>query len=371
MKILHVIDSGGLYGAETMMLHLMTEHQRMGLHPLLASIGVPGDTEKPLEVKARQSGLDVVSFRMRPGLNWSGAMNILRYARQEQVDLLHSHGYKGNILFGLLPSMVRGLPQVSTLHGWTAVGGLSRLRLYEWLESFSLRRLDRVVLVNNDMLQFSRLKWVPRRKLAVIENGIPLEFNTDAGAIQAEIQTFIRNRFTFGAIGRLSAEKGFCVLLEAFAQIVADGSDVQLVILGEGGQRAILEEEVKRLQLEHRVLLPGFVAEAKNYLPLFDAFVMPSLTEGLPMVLLEAMAAGVPIVATRVGGIPRVLGGEQGGLLVEAGNTDALRHAMIAVGKDEQAAKIRVEWASRCVKEKYSSQTMAKKYYSIYKTLLF
>ena len=129
MKVLHVIDSGGLYGAEVMLLNLMSEQVAMGLEPILASIGDPGITEKPLETEAIRRGLPVKVFRMRPGPNVWGALKILRFARSELVGLLHSHGYKGNILFGLMPRMLRRIPMVATVHGWTWTGGISRMGL--------------------------------------------------------------------------------------------------------------------------------------------------------------------------------------------------------------------------------------------------
>lgn len=368
MKILHIIDSGGLYGAETVLLHLMAEQVRMGLQPILASIGAPGISEKPLEVETRQRGFAVIPFRMRSGPNWAGALSILRYARQEQINVLHSHGYKGNILFGLLPKGIRGLPLVSTLHGWTSVSGLSRLRLYEWLETISLRFVDRVVLVNEAMRTHPRLVGLSSKKLTVVENGI--QEKRESGVLQPAIREFCRRRYTIGAIGRLSPEKGFDILLDTLADLLAADNDIQLVILGEGQQRSRLEEKVRKLQLEDRVLLPGFIAEAQNYLPLFNAFVISSLTEGLPMVLLEAMAAGTPIAATSVGGIPQALGEGQGGCLVKAGEVESLKQAMMSIMRDVQTAEKRAAWAARCVREKYSCHAMAEKYRNIYQALI-
>ena len=139
MKILHIIDSGGLYGAEVMLLNLMGEQVALGLTPILVSIGDPGVAEKPLEAEAKRRGLRVEMFRMRPGPNILGAFEIMRFARGERAELLHSHGYKGNILFGFLPRFVRRMPMVTTLHGWTWSGGMTRMLLYEWLDSQSPR----------------------------------------------------------------------------------------------------------------------------------------------------------------------------------------------------------------------------------------
>lgn len=366
MKILHVIDSAGLYGAETMLLHLMTEQVQMGLQPVLASIGLPADQEKPIEAEARRCGLQVIPFRIRSGPNWVGAFAILHAAHAAQVDVLHSHGYKGNILFGLLPRWLRRLPLVSTLHGWTSVGGFSRLLLYEWIECVSLRCVDRVIMVNENMRNHPRLARLAAAKLDVIENGISIDVSESVSSSRPQLENYTRSRFTYGAIGRLSPEKGFDILLEAFAGLVSAGNDVQLVILGEGEQRTFLETLVKDLGLEKRVLLPGFVPAARNYLSLFDVFVMSSLTEGLPMVLLEAMAAEIPIVATRVGGIPQVLGEGCGGDLVEAGNKNALQNAMASILKDPRLAQERSVWSVRRVRQRYSSRAMAFKYTQVY-----
>ena len=366
MKILHIIDSGGLYGAETMLLHLMTEQLHIGLQPILASIGLLSGVEKPIEAEAKLRGLKVCLFHMRPGPNLIGALSILHFARRENVDVLHSHGYKGNILLGFLSQFLRRIPMISTLHGWTSVGGYNRMRFYEWLDSVSLRFVDRVVLVNETMRTHPRLAGLASDNLDVIENGIPLESIRVGGGLRPDIQSFLAEQFTFGAIGRLSSEKGFDILLEAFAGVVAAGNEVQLVILGEGEQRHFLEEKIRSLGLKNRVLLPGFVAEAKNYLPLFDAFVMSSLTEGLPMVLLEAMAAGTPILATRVGGIPKVLEDGLGGKLVDAGDRGSLEMAMISILRGTKLTRERSAWATRRVRESFSSRVMAEKYWQLY-----
>ena len=178
MKILHVIDSGGLYGAEVMLLNLMREQVGLGLEPILASIGDSGVDEKPIEKEAKQKGLSVAVFRFKPGPNVVGASKVLKFAWDEKVDLLHSHGYKGNILFGFLPRAIRRIPMVSTLHGWTWSGGINRMRIYEWLDALSLSFVDRVITVSSAMQNHPRLKNRRGLALEVVPNGIPLDFET-------------------------------------------------------------------------------------------------------------------------------------------------------------------------------------------------
>ena len=246
MRILHTIDSGGLYGAEVMLLALVEEQIKLGLQPVIASIGEKLVEPKPIEVAARQKGIAVEVFQMFPGPNVAGAMKILRYAWRNHFDIIHSHGYKSNVLLGFLPRSIRKLPMVTTHHGYTSTSGFSRGRLYEWLDSISLRLVDEVVLVNHGMLRHPKISRFKGVEFHVVDNGIPIEEgvhgNTNASNrlgqtpdnVEAEIIDFCKNSFTIGSIGRLSREKGLKVLIDALLVVVNNGIDVRLVIIGDG-----------------------------------------------------------------------------------------------------------------------------------------
>ena len=372
MKVLHIIDSGGLYGAEVMLLNLVTEQIKLGMEPVIASIGDPFCGEKSLETEAHRRGLRVETFRMRSGPNIAGAFKVLRFARQERFDLIHSHGYKGNILFGLMPRFLRRLPMVTTLHGWTWTGGWDRMRLYECLDRLSLHFIDRVVVVNRAMLGKVRLK-----RLHVVNNGIPIDGGDISGRladekcqVDQEIEAFCRGGFTIGAIGRLSPEKGYDILLGAVKELTETNPEIRLVILGEGNVRGILEAQIKNLGLEQRVLMPGYVIDAKHYLTLFHVFALSSLTEGLPIVILDAMRSGTPIVATRVGGIPEVLENGSAGILVDSSSSKKLAEGILLLISDPISAKRMTALAMELVRTKYSATLMAQKYNEIYVDLM-
>ena len=371
MKILHVIDSGGLYGAEIMLLNLIAEQIPRGQNPTIASIGEKGIKEKPIEKEALKRGVDVVKFRMQPGPNFSGVMEILRYAHRENFDILHSHGYKGNILFGFVPKFIRKLPLVSTLHGWTSTQGFSKIRIYEWLDLQSLRFIDAVVVVNQIMLAITRLKKRRGINLLVVNNGIR---ETDATAadckLDPKIIDFCNSGFVFGSIGRLSTEKGYKYLIEALTILVKNGLDVKLIIIGDGYERDNLEKQIRDNKLQNNIFLSGYREYAKCYLPFLNTFVMSSLTEGLPITILEAMQAKTPIVATYVGGIPDVLDNGQAGLLVKPKNPVELAKAMEMIYHDEKLAAQLTTIAYDRVSSKYSSKNMALGYGHIYQNLL-
>ena len=393
-KVLHIIDSGGLYGAEVMLLSLLSEQVKLGLDPTIASIGEKRIKEKPIEAEILKRDFKVKKFRMRPGLNYLGTMEILRFAHKEGFHILHSHGYKGNILFGLLPRKLRKIPMVTTLHGWTSTNGFSKMRLYEWLDRKSLKYIDSVVLVSNAMKYQPKLKDLKDINFHVIPNGIPIPENRINESIKqrfnqsqtqetqatqqtqatrnldSDILDFCLKGFTIGSIGRLSAEKGYKYLIEALRLLINEGLDARLTIIGEGYEREYLERSAAQSDLSNRVLMPGYREDAKQYLPFLDVYAIPSLTEGLPLTLLEAMQAKVPIVASKVGGIPEVLDNGRSGLLVKPCKPDAFAEAISLLSSDKNLAKQMTNIAYQQVTTHYASKNMALGYLDIYKGLI-
>ena len=365
MRVLHIIDSGGMYGAEVMLLNLIEEQVRQGISSTLASIGDHSCGEKPLEKEARRRGFSVQLFRMRPGPNIMGAWEILKYAMSSGCDLLHSHGYKGNILLGIIPKKLRRLPLITTIHGWTSTGtSFTRMRLYEWFDAWLLPQMDAVVLVSQSMLENSRLAGKKNAKLYIVNNGISMKKPVPYCCEELPIRR--NSGVNIVAVGRLSPEKGFDVLLKAMALVNEDGKDVSVVVFGEGRERQKLEDLICQLGLQDRVKMPGFVENAAATFAYFDLLVMPSLTEGLPITILEAMRARLPVIASRVGGIPSLLADGVSGLLVEPNNEKELAVRISELSNSQSQRREFAQAAWTIFKEKYSSTQMAIAYQRVY-----
>jgi glycosyltransferase involved in cell wall biosynthesis len=142
---------------------------------------------------------------------------------------------------------------------------------------------------------------------------------------------------------------------------------VGAVVLGDGPEAAMLRDKVSASGLADRVLLGGYIKDARKYLPLFDALVIPSLTEGLPMILLEAMSANIPVIATRVGDIPATL--NDLGLLIEPGDTPALASAIVGLTNALGTYRGKATAAARRVQDYYSAATMAARYEAVYRAV--
>lgn len=367
MRILHFIDSEGLYGAEAVLLDLVYHQQRKGHSPAIVSIGTTPE-EKPLEREARRRGLRVHSIRMQKGPDPRGALALAALADREQAEILHSHGYKTNILLGFLPRRIRRRPLLCTLHGYTHVGTFDRMRVYRWLDLKAVRRSNAAVLVHRGMLSNDGLRSLDPQSVRVIENGLADRQDGVSGTIDPIVDEFCRAARVIGAVGRLSPEKGFDRLIRAFSKIARTRPTERLLILGEGAERPRLEELIRSEGLERRVLMPGFV-NARVHLPLMKLFVLPSLTEGLPICLLEAMQAGVPIVATRVGGVSAVLENGRCGALVEPDDLGGLITAITNVLTNEVLARTMIRHAQIAVRS-YSSERMTERYLEAYSSIM-
>jgi glycosyltransferase involved in cell wall biosynthesis len=318
-------------------LYLACEQQRRGHDPCIVSIGDPRAGESEFEALARARGLRVVPVRIAPRPTPGVVRALLGTLRSLGPDVLHSHGYKANILLALTPRRQRG-PMLATLHGWTSGERLSSLWLYERLDRWALRRLDAVVVVARSMLGLPALRAIAPSRRHVIVNGIPprAERLAELGArhvpaLPQALIDFMHRRPTLVAIGRLSAEKGFALLLQAFARSCGEAGQWQLLIAGEGPERTALGAQIASFGLQDSVQLPGYVEGADRLLEHAAGFVISSFTEGMPIVLLEALQWPVRIIATQVGAIPEMLAERDGARLVPPRDGPALTAALQAL----------------------------------------
>jgi glycosyltransferase involved in cell wall biosynthesis len=365
MRIVHVIDSGGLYGAERVLLELAAQTNELGHEALVLSMGRPDDPDKPIETEGRRRGLDVRAVRVPSGPSPRAVRALLRAMAEERAAIVHTHGYRGDILLGWLPRWIQPRPLVATVHGYTDVAGSGRMRAYSWLDRRTLPRFDRVVLVHAGMRAVAGLddpRWI------VIENGVGPA--PGAPPRDERLAAFSQGHFVIGGVGRLSVEKGWLDLVAALAELLRSGLDVRLVLVGDGPQRAEIEAALVTAGIRDAVLLTGFVDDARALLPGFDLFVLPSHTEGLPLTVLEAMHAGVPVVATRVGGVPSVLAEGRGGLVVPPADPRALAAACRAVLERPEEAAARAAFAAEEARMKYTSTAMAARYVAMYEGLM-
>jgi glycosyltransferase involved in cell wall biosynthesis len=341
-----------------------------GYRTICAYMHPPDDPGfEQLRAKARLSEARLLSVPDRGPWDWRVAAQMLEICRQENVTLWHSHDYKSNAL-GLWLRRKWPLRLVTTVHGW--VQQTRRTPLYYWIDRLCLRRYERVICVSEDLYERCLQIGVPRERCVLVENGIDTaEFSRRASTDEAKSRLGVRaGRIVVGAVGRLSAEKGFDLLIHAVKQLADAGVDLELRIIGEGDARSRLESLISSLALGERVHLPGYRSDVRGLYEAMDLFVLSSIREGLPNVLLEALALEVPIVATRVAGVPRLLQHDVNGWLVEPGDVGALTQGITAL-LTNPARRTRFRQAGRrCVESRYSFATRMQRIRQLYDDLL-
>lgn len=243
-------------------------------------------------------------------------------SRLTTADMLLCHGYKANLV-GRIAARRAGIPAVAVSRGWT--GESRKVRLYEAIDRWHLRFMDHVIAVSEGQAAKVRAAGVPDSRISIIRNAARLQaFQTPDPDARQWLESQLPGRPLVLAAGRLSPEKGFHVLVEAAARVPQAG----FILFGEGRERPRLERMIGERGLAGRFLLPGHTDRLDRYLPWASLVVLPSFTEGLPNVALEASAAGVAVVATAVGGTPEVVANGETGLLVPPGEPEALADAL-------------------------------------------
>ncbi len=316
-----------------------TRWREMALY--LHAPGDPGIEE--LAAQARKLDCPFFAIPERLPIDVRVLQQIVDLCARENVRIWHGHDYKSN-LYGLLLRPLCNFRLVTTVHGW--VQKTDKTPLYWAVDRWSLRRYERVVAVSQDLYDECAKLGVEPSRLSRIENGIDVDAWKRRGpAAASPLRAGVPpTRLVVGAVGRLSDEKGFDLLIEAVNGAVARGADVELWIAGEGPEKAKLDTLAAASRSRVRML--GFRSDVRDLMEAFDIFALSSLREGLPNVVLEAMACEVPLLATRCGGVEAVVRDDAEALLVSVSSSKALEDGLVRLAGDS-ALRTRISRAAR------------------------
>lgn len=304
MRIVHLTASTFFGGPERQILGLASALPADYSTSILSFS--EGGRCRPFLSVARETGFDAAELSFDSPHLRSSIRELTAFLRGNFADVLVTHGYKSNLL-GRRAARAANVPIISVSRGWT--GENAKVWCYEAVDRFHLRFMDRVVCVSSRQAERVRRAGVATEKIRVIRNAARLAaFESPEPSGEARLRSLAGGAGPIIlAAGRLSPEKGLRYLVEAASRIVQRLPEARFVIVGEGAERPALEARIQSLGLSEVVRLPGFRHDVDSLLPYADLVVLPSLTEGLPNVALEAAAAGVPVVATAVGGTPEVV----------------------------------------------------------------
>jgi glycosyltransferase involved in cell wall biosynthesis len=366
MNIVHLTASTFYGGPERQMLGLAAALQDD--HSAFLTFAESGRSRSFL-ARVRKEGFAAITLENDTPRLRAATRELTTNLEQLRADVLLCHGYKANIL-GRVAARRRGIPAVAVSRGWT--GESLRVRAYEAIDRLHLRRMDRVVAVSEAQAAKVRRCGVGGERLRVIRNAIDVErFTTPDTAYEAKVRRLFRTQPSriVGAAGRLSPEKGFEVLAEAAALVHRRDASVGFVVFGDGPCRDRISRRIAATGLSGSFVLAGFRADLDQFLPFFDLFVLPSYTEGLPNVVLESFAAGVPVVATAVGGTPEVIEEGASGHLVPAGDPGALADRILNALSYEERLRDMGLHGRQCVVEHFTFRAQARLYRQLFEDL--
>lgn len=287
---------------------------------------------------------------------------LTRELKRGQYDIVQSHGYKAHLYARFISSMI-SIKWIAVLNGWTAENW--RVRVYHALDRLNIRQASTIVAVSEELRTYaSRVaRRVPNR---VISNAVDIQENRSLRTVRES------GMFRIGVVGRLSPEKGHRFLLEALGGIPESSHIIQVDIIGEGVERERLEELAQQLGLYRSIRFRGYQKELRSHYETSDLIVLPSLREGSPNVLLEAMSLGMPVLASDIPSIRAIISEGRTGFLFGTADSDDLRAKLLYIMSLSECKRSDIGEAARSyVRKEFNPQVRQQRFAQLYQELAF
>lgn len=370
-KILYLITKSNWGGAGKYVYDLALEAANRGFEVTVAAGKPSGEGE--LLTRLQQAGIRTIPLpSVKRDIQFLGEFNnlwqLIKLLKRERPDIIHLNSSKIGGLGSLAGRLARVPKIIFTGHGWAF--NEERFFLSQWLIGLShwvtiLLTHQTIAVSKQTAKQLLKFPWV-KNKITTIYNGLDTPQFLDKKEARVKLSPEDQDTIWLGTIAELHKNKGLDILLLAFKQVLARVGGLSLIIMGEGEERENLARLITKLNLTNNVRLLGRVERAATYLPALDLFILPSRTEALPYAVLEAGAAGLPVIASRVGGIPEIIVDEQSGLLVTAGNYKDLGLAIEKLLTHKDLAKKYGENLKNKITTEFTQKSMLDQTFALY-----
>lgn len=370
LKLLAILEARSITGPTRNLLEFITFGRTLNVEVTVASFLRDEDTNVFTQ-KLDALCISRTSIYEAGPYDLSIVQRLKRLASDVDPDIIQTHAAKSHFLTRL-SGVPRSIPWVAFHHGYTATAW--RTMLYNELDRWSLKGATQVVTVSDALIGQLEAKGIESNRIKVIPNAVHIDYGSEK-ADSAQVQKLRsslgipQDRKIILAVGRLSKEKDQVSVVKAMKKL-QNCSDPYLVVVGEGPERSSISNRAKLLGLADRVILVGHQDDLKPFYSLADVVVISSRSEGSPNVLLEALASGVPLVATAVGGIPEMVSDGVHALLVEHGNTRLMAESIQKVLSTSDLAQSLVEHGKTLIQTRFSPEERARRLLEVYRSLL-
>lgn len=372
-KILFVIDNLEFGGGERGFLQIIN-----GLDKKRFNVYVASKPDGEFGEKIRKIGKPLFPVTMTSKYNALAVAELVRLINKEKFHLIHTQGARADFFARVAVKFSHRPYLVSTIQ--MPVDGFNvaihRRILYRFFDRFLERYVDRFIVVSKNLKNFLiKTRQIPSKKIVKIYNGIEIDSfkpNLQAKDYKQLKKSFNINEetFTVGAIGRLCWQKGFEYFLRSIPKIIRNNNKVNFLLIGAGPLEKPLENLAKRLEIDKRVVFTGFRDDIRSILAMIDVLVVPSIREGFPMIILEAMAMAKPIIASNLPGISEQLINGTTGCLVHPKDPEAISNAIMDLIADREKGIRLGARARQHVIENFSNEKMVNKVEQVYQELL-
>lgn len=363
-QIVHSLDVGG---AELLAVQL-AQNAAPQFRPVFVCLDVLGSMAEQVRAK----GIPVAVLGRRPGFDVRCVWRLARFLRHEAVDVVQAHQYAPFFYALMARSLYRKPPIIFTEHGRAFPDYARRKRMF--VNRLLLEARDRVVGVGSAVRQaLVDCEGIPSARIEVVYNGINLapyrQIPADRASARRDMQVGDQN-FVLIQVARLDYLKDHGTAVDTLAELVRYRPNTRLVLVGDGPERPKIEARIAELKLQPYIRLMGQRRDVPRLLAAADAFLLTSISEGIPLSVIEAMAAELPVVATHVGGVAEVVEEDQTGLLAPARNATALAGRVLQLAADSALARRLGERGRMRAFESFSDVLMHRRYLEIYRQLL-
>lgn len=358
-----------LLGAEAIILTIAEGIDKNKFNPLILVLKEEDDKIPPLATEARLKGIPVEIITLKGKFDFSSILKLRKLTLKNNIHIIHSNEYKSDMIAFLATRFIHA-KLVTTTHGWLLT--TARLKFYEFLDSIIIRFFDKIVAVSKAMREELLKIKIPSSRIVVIETALDFS-RIQSGKEKTDLKRELSlpsDTVIIGTMGRLSPERGHVHFLKAAKEIIKTFPKVVFIIVGDGDLKEDLMLQAREMGIEDRVFFLGFRKDIANILSSVDIYVSSSLRDSFGIAVVEAMAAGKPVIATKVGIVPEIIKDDETGITIEPGNSNVIYEAATKLLKDD---KLRVKLgisAKQVVTQRFSRQQMVGAYEQLYLTLL-
>jgi len=362
MNILHLRAGTSSGGADRLILSCLKRCKFPDSKMYLTGIVKKKDRKSYVVEHARKNGINGLYLYYRWKFGVYCLFSLVKFIKKNNISIVHTHGYRENVL-GLLASCFCRIRIISTIHGWTSEGWRKKI------DKMIIKRFDKITAPSGMILQELADTGIDGNKLVLLRNCIDTERftgKTDTEKLKYEYNVR-EDTFIITYIGRLSKVKGVDYLLTAISQLPKD--KFKVIVTGSGEQSEDLKTMVSNLALEDSVIFTGNREDIEIILKMSDVLVQPSLSEGFPLTILEAMYYNVPVIASNVGGIPEIIKNGETGILVKPENPEELRKAVLLLSENKILRDKLIKNSHEMVTENYLIEHYCHELGNIYRSL--